>query len=51
MIRRAFKISLCKILYTLYTALEPCPMCMVTMVMGGIRNIIIRAHDGRFFRL
>lgn len=32
-------------LYTLYTALEPCPMCMGTMVMGGIRNIIIGAHD------
>ena len=32
-------------LYTLYAALEPCPMCMGTMVMGGIRNIIIGAHD------
>ena len=31
--------------YTLYAALEPCPMCMGTMVMGGIRNIIIAAHD------
>ena len=31
--------------YTLYAALEPCPMCMGTMVMGGIRNIIIGAHD------
>lgn len=31
--------------YTLYTALEPCPMCMGTMVMGGIRNIIIGTKD------
>lgn len=31
--------------YVLYAALEPCPMCMGTMVMGGIRNIIIGAHD------
>lgn len=31
--------------YTLYAALEPCPMCMGTMVMGGIRNIIIGAKD------
>ena len=31
--------------YTLYTALEPCPMCMGTIVMGGIRNIVIGAHD------
>lgn len=31
--------------YTLYAALEPCPMCMGTMVMGGIRHVIIGAHD------
>lgn len=31
--------------YTLYAALEPCPMCMGTMVMGGIRNVVIAAHD------
>ena len=31
--------------YTLYAALEPCPMCMGTMVMGGIRSVIIGAHD------
>lgn len=31
--------------YTLYAALEPCPMCMGTMVMGGIRHIVIGAHD------
>lgn len=31
--------------YTLYAALEPCPMCMGTMVMGGIRKVIIGAHD------
>lgn len=32
-------------LYTLYTALEPCPMCLGTLVMGGIRNVVIGAHD------
>jgi tRNA(Arg) A34 adenosine deaminase TadA len=31
--------------YTLYTALEPCPMCMGTMVMGGIRSVVIGAKD------
>lgn len=31
--------------YTLYAALEPCPMCLGTLVMGGIRKIIIGAHD------
>ena len=31
--------------YTLYAALEPCPMCLGTPVMGGIRNVIIGAHD------
>lgn len=31
--------------YTLYTALEPCPMCMGTIVMGGIRNVVIGAKD------
>lgn len=31
--------------YTLYTALEPCPMCMGTMVMGGLRKIVIGTHD------
>lgn len=31
--------------YTLYTALEPCPMCLGTIVMGGIRRIVIGAHD------
>lgn len=32
-------------LYTLYAALEPCPMCLGTLVMGGIRKVIIGAHD------
>ena len=32
-------------MYTLYTALEPCPMCMGTIVMGGIRNIVIGTKD------
>lgn len=31
--------------YTLYAALEPCPMCLGTVVMGGIRNIIVGAKD------
>lgn len=31
--------------YVLYTALEPCPMCMGTMVMGGLRKIVIGTHD------
>lgn len=31
--------------YTLYAALEPCPMCMGTLVMGGIRKVVIGAHD------
>ena len=31
--------------YTLYTALEPCPMCMGTLVMGGIKNVVIGAKD------
>ncbi|MCR4902936.1 MAG: nucleoside deaminase [Butyrivibrio sp.] len=31
--------------YTLYAALEPCPMCLGTIVMGGIRRIVIGAHD------
>lgn len=31
--------------YTLYAALEPCPMCMGTLVMGGIRKVVIGAKD------
>lgn len=31
--------------YTLYAALEPCPMCLGTLVMGGIRHVVIGAHD------
>ncbi len=31
--------------YTLFTALEPCPMCMGTLVMGGIRCVVIGAKD------
>lgn len=30
---------------TLVTALEPCPMCMGTIVMGRIRDVVIGAHD------
>ena len=31
--------------YTLYAGLEPCIMCMGTIVMGGIRKIVIAARD------
>ena len=31
--------------YTLYAGLEPCPMCMGTIVMGHIRNVVIAARD------
>ena len=32
--------------YTLYTTLEPCPMCFGAMVMMGIRQIKYAARDG-----
>ncbi|MBQ8108012.1 MAG: nucleoside deaminase [Ruminococcus sp.] len=31
--------------YTLYAGLEPCIMCMGTLVMGGIRRVVIAARD------
>ncbi len=31
--------------YTLYTGLEPCLMCMGTLILGHIRNVVIAAHD------
>ncbi len=31
--------------YILYAGLEPCVMCMGTLVMGGIRHVEIAAHD------
>jgi len=31
--------------YTLYAGLEPCVMCMGTLVMGHIRNVVIAARD------
>lgn len=31
--------------YTLYAGLEPCVMCMGTIVMGGIRKVEIAARD------
>ena len=30
---------------TLYAGLEPCVMCMGTLVMGGIRRVVIGARD------
>ncbi|MBK1809267.1 nucleoside deaminase [Clostridium sp. YIM B02505] len=32
--------------YTLYTTMEPCPMCFGAMVMVGIRNVKYAARDG-----
>lgn len=32
--------------YTLYTTMEPCPMCFGTIVMMSIRNIHYGARDG-----
>lgn len=32
--------------YTLYTTMEPCPMCFGTMVMMGIRHLRYAARDG-----
>ena len=32
--------------YTLYTTLEPCPMCFGTMVMMNIRNLGYASRDG-----
>ena len=32
--------------YTLYTTMEPCPMCFGTMVMMGIRKLRYVARDG-----
>jgi len=31
--------------YHLYTTMEPCPMCMGTIVMGGIRKLHVAARD------
>lgn len=31
--------------YHLYTTMEPCPMCMGTIVMGGLRKIHVAAKD------
>ena len=31
--------------YTLYAGLEPCIMCMGTLIMGHIRNVVIAARD------
>ena len=32
--------------YTLYTSLEPCPMCMGTIIMGNIKKVRVAAKDG-----
>ncbi len=34
-----------KKIYTLYAGLEPCVMCMGTLVMSGIRKVVIAARD------
>lgn len=31
--------------YTLYTSMEPCPMCMGTLVMGNLRKVRTAARD------
>lgn len=31
--------------YILYTSLEPCPMCMGTIIMGNIKKVRIAARD------
>jgi len=31
--------------YTLYACMEPCPMCMGTFVMTGLRNLRVAARD------
>lgn len=31
--------------YHIYTTMEPCPMCMGTIVMGGIRKLHVAAKD------
>ncbi len=32
--------------YTLYACMEPCPMCMGTIVMSNFRKLLIAAKDG-----
>lgn len=32
--------------YNLYACMEPCPMCMGTLVMSGLRNLRSAARDG-----
>ncbi|HOJ80270.1 MAG TPA: nucleoside deaminase [Clostridiales bacterium] len=32
--------------YTLYTCMEPCPMCFGTIVMSNIRKVRVAAKDG-----
>lgn len=32
--------------YTLYACMEPCPMCMGTLVMSGLRRLRAAARDG-----
>ena len=31
--------------YTLYAGLEPCPMCIGTLAMSGLRKIVIATRD------
>lgn len=31
--------------YTLYTSMEPCPMCIGTIIMSNIKRVRVAAHD------
>ncbi|MGR9100646.1 MAG: nucleoside deaminase, partial [Gammaproteobacteria bacterium] len=31
--------------YTLYTSLEPCPMCLVRLISSGLKNVVYAAPD------
>ena len=31
--------------YTLYTSMEPCPMCIGTIIMSNLRKVKVAAHD------
>ena len=31
--------------YILYTSMEPCPMCIGTIIMSNLRKVMVAAHD------